>query len=162
MKSKCILFNKIIVRDYFFSCKPAFFRKGVLKLIPVQKYLGRANNRIYFPDIGFTYPCQVILYLLRLVVKLKMIRQMLPPAAPAYAEMPATGLYPVGRVFMETDHTAFHVFFPLLIDLDINYITRYQHRYKNNLIINSCNSISFGTNIRYSYFFEKGKFIFPS
>ncbi|MCK7531748.1 MAG: hypothetical protein MZV63_12350 [Marinilabiliales bacterium] len=76
------------------------------------KTLQRSDNRIDLRQISnFPDPCKIIPYLLFLELKLKVIRKMLPFASAANSEMPATWLYPVGRIFMEPDHTVLPVYF---------------------------------------------------
>ena len=63
---------------------------------------------------------------------------------------------------MKADNHTFHVLFPLPYYSYIYNVTRYQHRDKNDLVIDPCNCISFCTYISYFNFFKYGQLLLPS
>ena len=81
---------------------------------------------------------------------------MLPFASSADAEMNAWSRDPVVGIFMEADCRSFHILLPLPFDLDINYIARNKHRYKNHHMIDPCNSIPFSPDIGDSHLLQQG------
>ena len=114
----------------------------------------RTENRQHFSYRHFPDSRQTIRNLYLFVTQLLFIRQMLPFAASAYAEMFAKRNYPFLAVLMECDSISLCIMTSFTGQTDIYYIPRCRPWHKNNHFIHFGNCFAFGCNIRDLYLFQ--------
>ena len=97
---------------------------------------------------------QVIEYLLLLVSQLRLIGEVLPFAAAAYAKMLAEGLYPFRTIGMEFDCLAFGVIVLLLGQLDVDHVAWRDKGNEHDHVVYLGDRLTFGGDVRDSYLFQ--------
>lgn len=97
---------------------------------------------------------QVIEYLLLLVSQLRLIGQVLPFAAAAYAKMRAEGLFPFRTIGMEFDRLAFGVIVLLAGELDVHHVAWSDKGNEHDHVVYLGDRLTFGGDVRDSYLFQ--------
>ncbi|OAV63840.1 hypothetical protein Barb4_04672 [Bacteroidales bacterium Barb4] len=135
--------------------QPSFVGKGELQLVAVENRLLRTQNGEGFLRLHLADARQAVRHLLLLVFKLFAVREMLPFAAAAYAEMLAERFCPQGRIRMKADDPAFRIIAFLACYLYVGNIPRSRKRDKYHLVVDLRYSLSFGGNACYGHLFQE-------
>ena len=134
--------------------EPAFVGERKLQLVAVEARFFRAQNgtkfrKFYLPDAG-----EVVEYLFLLVLELLFVRQTLPFASSAHAEMAAERLHTQGRFFIELYGHRFGVMVLLAFHLQIDYIARHYIRDKYYQFIHFSHGFAFCGYVCYCHFLQ--------
>ena len=101
MESGSITIGKFLAAFKLLESKPATVREGILHLIAVAPYVPAAQCLRYCRVFHLGYTVDRVGYLTVLCLELHPVRQMLPPAAPAYGKMLARRLHTVAAWLLQ-------------------------------------------------------------
>ena len=130
----------------FLSGEPALVAASELNLVAILRGLHAAHDRAEFREFNLADAGKLVFHLLLLRLNLLLVRQVLPFATTADAEVLAHRLLTDVAFFDEANHLRLAVLMFLLDYLQIYHITWHTERNEDDLVVYSCDALTLGCN----------------
>ena len=130
----------------FLSGEPALVAASELNLVAILLGLHAAHDRAELWEFNLADAGKLVFHLLLLRLNLLLVRQVLPFATAADAEVLAHRLLTDVAFFDEANHLRLAVLMFLLDYLQIYHITWHTERDEDDLVVYSCDALTLGCN----------------